>query len=111
MTAAALVFLVVFGAYYAWREYKRPLYPTWLAVVVGTGATLIGITIWLLGTLDRTDAIIAAAIMWAGFAITGGPMALAQAIKEQSFADEAQRRDRTTGRLDSDKEETNTSAF
>ena len=110
MTAAAIIFLILFGATFSWREYKRPLYPTWLAVVVGTGATLFGITIWLYSTLDATAAGTAAIIVWASFIITGAPMAFSQAIKEQSFADEAQQRDATTGRLNGDKTEENTAA-
>ena len=105
VTLAALTFLVLFSTCFAWREYVRPIYPTWLAVVVGTGATLVGITLWLYATFDSTTAGTAAAIVWASFVITGGPMAFAQAIKDQSFQDEAQRRD--TGRLDGDKKKKN----
>ena len=109
-TLAAITFLVLFSGFFAYREYKRPIYPTWLAVVIGTGATLTGITALLLATLDYTTAMIAAAIAWGAFIITGGPMAFSQAIKEQTFADEAQQRDVTTGRLDGDKTKTNTPA-
>ena len=110
VTLAVIILLMSFGVCFSVREYARPLYPTWLAVVVGTGVTLIGITIWLHTMLDTSTAWTAAGIVWAAFLITGGPMVVLQAIKEQSFADEAQRRDATTGRLDGDKTETNSTA-
>ena len=109
-TAATITALVLFGVYFSYREYTKPLYPTWLAVVVGTGATLVGITALFLATLDYTTAMTAAVIAWGAFIITGAPMAFAQAIKEQSFADEAQQRDATTGRLDDNKTEKNSAA-
>jgi threonine/homoserine efflux transporter RhtA len=108
ITVASIAFLILFGVYFSWREYRRPLYPTWLAVVIGTGATLAGITLWLYATLDSQTAGVAAAIAWASFIITGAPMAFSQAIKERSFVDEAQRRD--TGRLNGNKTKTNTPA-
>ena len=110
VTLATITALVLFGVYFSYREYTKPLYPPWLAVVFGTGATLVGITALLLATLDYTTAMTAAAIAWGAFIITGAPMAFAQAIKEQTFADEAQRRDATTGRLDGDEKKTNTPA-
>ena len=108
MTVVAIAFLILFSAAFSWREYKRPLYPTWLAVVIGTGATLVGITLWLYSTFDSTTAGVAAVIVWASFVITGGPMAFSQAIKERTFQDEAQRRD--TGKLNDNKTEKNSAA-
>ena len=107
-TLAVVAALVLFGVCFSVREYVRPLYPTWLAVVVGTGATLIGITLWLPTMLDTSTGWTAAGIAWAAFFITGVPMAFLQAIKDRTFADEAQRGD--TGRLNVNEKKTNTPA-
>ena len=108
VTIGSIGFLFIFGAYFAWREYHRPIYPTWLAVFFGTGATLSGITAILLDTFDRNTALTAAAIAWGGFVITGGMMIVAQARKESTFADEAQRREYNTGKLGNDETQKDT---
>ena len=102
--------LMLFGIVFAVLEYARPLYPTWMAVVIGTAVTLGGITVCLHIALDTSTAWTAAGIAWAGFFLTGVPMAVLQAIKEQSFADEAQRRTGNTGKLDGNEKKTNTPA-
>lgn len=94
-------YLVIFGLWFAWREYAKPLYPTWLAVVTGVGGTLLGITVSLFDILAQDAATLASLVIWVGFIITGWPMIWLQARKEREFADEAQRRSQDTGELGS----------
>jgi hypothetical protein len=82
--------LLAFGVWYARLEYRRPIRPTYWAVVIGVGVTMAGqvamvVSFYLLdcGVWGVITGVIAP------FALTGGPMIVGQEIKERRFVDEA----------------------
>lgn len=88
--------LLAFGIWYARLEYRRPIYPTYWAVVIGVGVTMAGqivmaVTCYRLGY--GTAGIVAAVV--APFLLTGVPMSVYQELKERRFIDEANSRHNT----------------
>jgi amino acid transporter len=82
--------LLAFGVWYARLEYRRPLRPTYWAVVIGVGVTVAGQVVMAIGfyLLDCGVWGIVAGIV-TPFVLTGVPMAIGQEIKERRFVDEA----------------------
>lgn len=82
--------LLVFGLWYAKLEYDRPVQPTYWAVIVGVGVTMIGQTTMVIVSyfLDYGPPGLIVGIALP-FALTGLPMAIAQERKERLFTDEA----------------------
>lgn len=94
----AVVWLLLFGLWYARRIYRQPFRPglTWLSVVLGCEATLVGMAILFWGTLrflfnidTWLAALVAICIPHAAFILTGAPMILYQIYKDGCFADAA----------------------
>ena len=82
--------LLAFGIWYAQFEARRPIDPTYVAVVLGVGVTMIGqlimtVTAYLSG-YGLTGIVIG---IIAPFALTGVPMAVRQEMKRRCFIDEA----------------------
>ena len=78
--------LLGFGIWYAKLEYRHPIYPTYWAVIIGVGVTIVGqiamvVTAYLLGY--GVAGLIAAVVV--PFLLTGGPMAISQERKERGF--------------------------
>ena len=93
--------LLGFGIGYAKLEYHCPIYPTYWAVIIGVGVTIVGqvamvVTIYLLdyGAVGLIAGIIVP------FLLTGGPMAIFQERKERGF--EAEGNDCCDGLEDDD---------
>lgn len=104
---AAAAWLVLFGLWYAWNIARRPFRPglTWLSVVLGCEATLIGmavllwsVTHFLLGVNTWLAALVAICVPHAAFVLTGAPMILFQIHKDCCFADAAFNMTKTKGR-------------
>jgi hypothetical protein len=94
----AVVWLLLFGLWYARRIYLRPFRPglTWLSVVLGCEATLLGMAILLWGTLHfllgvsaGPAALVALGVPHAAFVLTGAPMILFQLHKDGRFVEQA----------------------
>ena len=94
----AAAWLLLFGLWYARRIYLRPFRPglTWLSVVLGCEATLVGMAGLLWGTLhfvlgaDRwLAALVALGVPHAAFVRTGAPMSLFQLHKDGRYVDQA----------------------
>lgn len=97
--AAGVIWFFGFGFCYAYRIYRRPVYPTWLSVLIGTVATLAGITAVNIGAFGVEIGLWASFVAWLGFVITGGFMILGQVRKGEQFVHEVQARAHQTGRL------------
>jgi hypothetical protein len=94
----AVAWLVLFGLWYARRVYERPFRPglTWLSVVLGCEATLLGmalllwgVTHFLLGVSAWPAALVALGVPHAAFVLTGAPMILFQIHKDSRYVDQA----------------------
>lgn len=97
-TIIAAAWLLLFGLWYARRIYRHPFRPglTWLSVVLGCEATLVGMAVLLWGTLHYLlaidpwlAAVVALGLPHAAFVLTSLPMILFQIIKDNRHVDQA----------------------
>lgn len=88
---AVIVYLFVFGLWYAKRVRYRPLKPTWLEVVIGVIVTIMGFFGLVWSFYDTKIAIRTTGILLICFALTGLPMIYHQHAKFKDWQKEIER--------------------